>query len=1337
MTPKALERTGQSLTMENQLSLTQERLWVLDQLHPANPAQNVACGLRWAQRIDRGVLKTALGEVLQPHEILRTEFHSVNGAPVQVVLSTVPVTLNAEDLRGLPPHEREAQLLRRAREEARDPFDLTHAPLLRAALFQLSETEHVLLVVAHRIVCDEASIRILLSEIHSRYREGGHGKSLKEVEPPRQYHELEARKTVSAADLSYWKERLGGAPASIDLPTDRPRPALQTFRGARQRIWIEVPLLEQLRGLSQSRGVTFFSTLLAVFNILLLRYSRQDDMVVGMRVSGRGQPELEKLIGPLENILALRTDLSGEPSFTELLARVHEVTQGAFSRNVPFETLVKQMRLERDMSRHPLFQIVFTMQDAADGSGFPAGVSFFEVESPTEQFDLSVEVAAKEDKLEAIFSYNPDLFDASTIGRMTGHFQILLESAAQDPRIKVSCLPLLSEAERHQLLVEWNDTRVPYPTHLPLHKFIEDQAGNTPDSVAVIFDSERLTYQELNCRANQLAHRLQKIGVGPDILVAVCAERSLALVIALLAVLKAGGAYVPFDPENPKDRLETMLRDSDPPLVLTQVHLLDRVPNGARSVFCLDRDWPSVQTESRENLSAAATGKNLAYAIYTSGSTGKPKGVPNVHEGIVNRLLWMQDMYQLTGKDRVLQKTPFSFDVSVWEFFWPLMTGATLVVARPGGHRDPAYLVNLIAEHGITTLHFVPSMLSIFLESAGRERCRSVRQVFASGEALPFELQQRFFERLGSELHNLYGPTEAAVDVTYWPCRPDSRLSIVPIGRPIANTQIYILDGNLQPVPIGVAGELHIGGIGLARGYLNRPDLTAEKFIPDPFSETPGARLYKTGDLARFLADGNIEYLGRIDHQVKLRGFRIELGEVEAVLGECTGVLQAVVVVREDNAGDKRLVAYLIAAPGKRLEVENLRRETKNKLPEYMVPSRFVFLESFPMTTSGKVDRKALPAPPLERGSSTTVVVPRNELESEIASIFAQVLGLLSVGVTDNFFDLGGHSLLAGRLLSQINQTTGRQIALSALFRGATVESLAQLIERESDAGSDPVVMEIQRGARGRLPFFAIVPPGEESLGYAMLARHMGVEQTVYKIQGKAPVTGGLRPYSEQEMQALTDEYIAAMRTVQPHGPYCLGGLCDGTHIAEQIVLRLEAHGEEVGLFAIFDTWVLQHSQRRWLWKVHYYGERLRAMKDLNFAERIASYKRVAENKIQRLVGRKPARIDWQHTYWPEAFTPARFRAPVILFKRPKQPFYYINDRQMGWGARTASGVEIHEVDFQHLEILREPHVRVFGEKLSECVAGVGRRSAEPAVTPENQEALPLKSSGPQSRQDS
>jgi len=1292
------------------LTPAQRRLWVLQQLDPDNAAENVSLGVRWKGFIDLEILGTALRDVLDRHAILRSEFRTESGEPLQVLLEAVPLKIASADLSSQPEGDLAIRVSELETSEAARPFDLSRGPLLRMRNVRLSESEHELILVTHRIVSDRVSARIVLSEILSLYNARLNNRLL-ELGDPTQYHGAGVKED-SPHDLSYWKQRLTNAPSSLDLPTDRPRPAVQTFSCTRQQLRIEEPSVVRLRDLAQRKGATLFTALLAGFTVLLHRYSRQEDMVVGTRVSGRNGQKLERVVGPLEHMLALRVSIVGEPSFADLLLQIRDVVENAFShQGVPFENVLAALRLERDMARHPIFQVMFEMRESAADLDFVPASRVIDIDNGTDSFDLSIEICERDCGLDFGFGYNTDLFEHATIARMMEHYRILLEAAASDPNTSILRLPLMSESERHQVLVEWNDTRVEYPQDVPLHQLIERQVEKTPDSMAVIFDSQRLTYRQLNDRANQLASWMRTKGVGPDVLVGVCAERSTELVLAMLASMKAGGAYVPLDPEYPKDRLLTMLEDANPAVILTQAHLRDRLPQGAKNVFCLDEGWPLLAAEKTENLTVAVGGKNLAYAIYTSGSTGRPKGVPNIHAGIVNRLLWMQDAYKLTRKDRILQKTPFSFDVSVWEFFWPLLTGATLVLARPGGHRDPAYLVDIIAEHGITTLHFVPSMLSIFLESGGLERCRNVRQVFVSGEALSSELEQRFFERLPAELHNLYGPTEAAVDVTYWQCQPNDERTFVPIGRPVANTQIYILDSTLQPTPIGVPGELHIGGIQLARGYLNRPDLTAEKFISDPFGDDPGARLYKTGDLARFRPDGNIEYLGRTDFQVKLRGLRIELGEIETVLEKCGGVRQAVVAVREDAPGDRRLVAYLIAGSGKELRPDDLQRELKEWLPEYMVPSRFVFMDRFPMTTSGKVDRKALPAPPLERTDHDERVAPQNETESKLASLFAQVLGLPSVGRTDNFFDLGGHSLLAARLLVRLHQETGQQIPLSAMFHGATVESLAKLIEGDSGTQHDPVVMKIQHGDGNILPFFAIVPPGEESLGYAMLARHMGGQQTVYKIQGHAPVTGGKRPYTEEEMQNLTREYIAAMRSVQPHGPYCLGGFCDGTHISEQIVLSLESLGDEVGLFAIFDTWVLQHSQVRWLWKVYYYGQKLHEMRKQNLVERLVSYKRIARNKVRSLGEAKPARTDWGRTYWPENFMAPRFQAPIILFKRPKQPFYYINDREMGWGARTRSGVQICEVDFPHMEILREPHVRIFAEELADSIRRISPTS--------------------------
>ncbi len=1081
---------------------------------------------------------------------------------------------------------------------------------------------------------------------------------------------------------------------------------------------IELPMVERLEKLSKSQNVTLLVTLLSAFTVLLSRYSRQNDIVIGTFASGRDLSGWQALIGPLENALVIRTDTSGDPSFLELLRRVNESTGEMYAhQNVPFELLVEELHVERDMSRNPLFQIMFSLeQDLGknDRRMHRLTASRFKVPAGLERFDLSVRLLATTDGLEVTFSYNTDLFDPPTIVRMLGHFRVMLESVADNPEQKIAVLPVLTEAERQQLLVEWNNTSVDYPRNIPLHRFIEEQVERTPATTALIYESEQLSYRELNSRANQLAHRLRKLGVGPDDLVSVCADRSVEMVLGLLGILKAGGAYVPLDPEYPQERLQTMQQDANSRILLTQKHLLDRIPKGTNHVICLDRDWATIQEESPNNLSATVSGNNLAYAIYTSGSTGKPKGVPNVHQGVVNRLLWMQDMYKLTAADRVLQKTPFSFDVSVWEFFWPLMAGATLVLARPGGHKDPKYLVNLIAGQKITTLHFVPSMLSIFLEVGSLERCRTLKRVFVSGEALPFELQERFFERLPSELHNLYGPTEAAVDVTYWTCQRQSKLKIVPIGRPIANIQIYILDASLQPVPIGVSGELHIGGIGLARGYLNQPELTALKFIPDPFDRQPGARLYKTGDLARFLPDGNIEYLGRVDHQVKLRGFRIELSEIEAVLTEYAGVRQAAVTVREDTPGDKRLVAYLVPFAEEGLQIDQVRDRLKEKLPEFMVPSRFVTLQKFPMTTSGKIDRRALPVPLPESPDAAPVIAPRNSLETDLASIFQSILGVDSVGIMDDFFDLGGHSLLAARLVSRVGTMMGFEVPLSALFHSPTVESLARLLRERSVGGPDPVAMQIQVG-EGSLPFFAIVPPGEEALGYAILARHMGRHQAVYKVQAHAPVVAN-RPYTEQEMRAMSQEYVAAILAVQSEGPYCLGGMCDGTHIAERITLDLEAQHQEVGLLAIFDTWPIQNTQNRWLWRLNYYQQRVQQLRIHDLATLFEVGKRALANQIGILTGKVQARNEWAKVYWQKDFVPKRFRAPVALFKRPRQPFYYVNDPEMRWGVRSEGGVEIHQIPFDHDELLREPHVRTLGEQLAACIERVGQRRPSPYI---------------------
>ncbi|HEU4883940.1 MAG TPA: amino acid adenylation domain-containing protein, partial [Longimicrobium sp.] len=736
--------------------------------------------------------------------------------------------------------------------------------------------------------------------------------------------------------LGYWRERLADAPALLELPTDHPRPAVKTYRGANERVQVPVEVLEGLRALGRQEGATLYMVALAAFQALLSRYSGSQDIVVGTPVAGRGRSEVEGLIGFFANTLVLRTDVSGDPGFRELLGRVREVVLGAYeNQEVPFERLVAELQPERSLSHEPLFQVSFTLQDTRASASGLAGLSTERVAagSADAKFDLSLSLAATEGGLRCGLSYATDLFEHGTIERMLGHLARVLEQVAADADVRLSQLELLGEAERALVVEEWNRTEAEVPADRCIHELFEAQAARTPDAVALRFEQESLTYAELNVRANRLAHHLRGRGVGAEVRVGVLMERSLEMVVSLLAILKAGGAYVPLDPGLPAERLAYMLDDSAVPLVLTQGALRESVPErDGLEVLAVDALAERLAAESTENPQIGAGPDSLAYVIYTSGSTGRPKGVMNQHRGVVNRLVWMQAHFGIGADDVVLQKTPFGFDVSVWEFFWPLQQGARLVVARPDGHRDPAYLRDLIEREGVTTLHFVPSMLQTFVEAAEAGRCASLRNVVCSGEALPPALVDRFYDRFAGPvvLTNLYGPTEAAVDVSVWTCSREESAGVVPIGRPVWNTALYVLDASLKPVPVGVPGELYIGGVQVARGYLDRPGLTAERFVPDPFSAEGGARLYRTGDRARWRADGAIEYLGRLDFQVKVRGFRIELGEIEAALLGHAGVRESVVLAREDVSGDPRLVAYLVPdrthAAGV-LEIQRLERE--------------------------------------------------------------------------------------------------------------------------------------------------------------------------------------------------------------------------------------------------------------------------------------------------------------------------------------------------------------------------------------------------------------------------
>ncbi len=1044
------------------LSYAQQRLWFLQQLDPSSAQYNLPAAVRIEGPLDVTVLERCFAEIIRRHEALRTTFSTIVDEPVQVASPSFSFTLQVSEV------SEADEVTRRMELQARTVFDLERGPLFRAELLRMSAGEHVLLLNAHHIISDSWSFGILVQEILALYEAIANGSRPSLPLPALRYTDFAswqrdgAQENAIEIQLNYWRDRLSGELPVLEVPADRPRPPVPTFRGALRKRALPDGLAQNLRDLNQREGATLFMTLLSGFKALLIRYTNQEDIIVGSPVAGRERIETHGLIGCFVNTLALRTDCSGDPSFADLIKRVRDTCLEAYARQeVPFERVVEAVQPDRDLSHTPIFQVAFGLR-RDPVRRYTLGRTRFEMldtHTGMTKFDLMLEVIDSGDRLTVAVEYNSDLFEAATIDRMLGHYETLLTAATAAPETMISLLPLMTPAEEAEIR-SWNETGKEYPLHRCLHEFIEDQVDRTPDAIAVVFEDERITYEILERRANQLAHYLRSVGVGPGTLVGVAMERSIELVVSLVAVLKAGGAYVPVDPEYPADRIAYMLEDAQPAVLLTQRHLIDKLPPCGGLVVAVDALGEVLATQSGDRPILNVAPGQLAYVIFTSGSTGRPKGAGNSHRGIVNRLCWMQDEYRLDASDRVLQKTPFSFDVSVWEFFWPLMTGATLVVARPGGHRDSAYLARLIAREGITTLHFVPSMLQIFVDEPLISECRSVRRVICSGEALPFELEQRFFTRMDAELHNLYGPTEAAVDVTSWKCLPGSSLRTVPIGRPIANTQIHLLDARMNPVPVGIPGELYIGGVNVGLGYLKQPELTAERFIPDPFRPVSDARLYRTGDLARYLPGGAIDYLGRIDHQVKIRGFRIELGEIEAVLNQHSAVRESVVVAATYGSGEKRLNAFVVGAGTEPIAPEDLREHLHASLPEYMVPATFTVMDALPLSPNGKVDRRALPAPDFATaaGSSRGYAAPHTPTEELLAQLWCGALGVERIGRHGDFFQLGGHSLLAAQLASRVRTVMGVELPVRGIFEHPTLEALAARIDAEARNGATPAI---------------------------------------------------------------------------------------------------------------------------------------------------------------------------------------------------------------------------------------------------------------------------------------
>lgn len=1057
-----IERQARS-TNPFPLSFAQQRLWFLNQLEPDNAFYNMPAAILLKGQLNAAALKQSLDALIQRHEALRTNFTTVAGQPVQVIAAEREPNLSIVDLRHLSEPEQTEAVQQLAHEEAQLPFDLVNDPLLRVRLLQLSDNQHVLLFTLHHIISDAWSLGVLIREFAQTYTAFSTGESLSLPELPIQYADFAVwqrqwlQGEVLETQLNYWQQQLKHAPPLLELPTDRPRPPVQTFRGANQSLMLSKALTEALKALSRREDTTLFMTLLAAFKVLLYRYTGQADLLVGSPIANRNRMEVEGIIGVFINTLVLRTDVSGNPTFRELLVQVRKTTLEAYAhQDLPFEKLVEELQLERNLSYNPLFQVMFQLQNAPMSDLELPGLTLSSLDSDgeTTQFDLSLHMAETEAGLQALIEYSTDLFNDATIARMLGHFQMVLEGIVANVDDRLSDLPLLTKTEQNQFR-EWNQTQVEF-AQVSIHQLFEAQVEQTPDAIAVVFEDKQLTYRELNDKANQLANDLYALGVEPDVLVGICVDRSLEMIIGILAILKAGGAYVPLDPAYPQERIAFMLEDAQVSILLTQTHLLNTLPKHQAQVLCIDTAHSPISPFS--HLSISVSPSSLAYVIYTSGSTGKPKGVQIEHRSLSNFLQSLQQHLKLTAQDILLSVTTITFDIAALELFLPLTVGARVVIASRAVVCDGVQLSEAIVQSGTTIIQATPATWRLLLAAGWQGNAQL--KVLCGGESLQSDLANQLRSKCAA-LWNLYGPTETTIWSTIHAVESDTEP--VPIGRPIANTQIYVLDCDRQPVPIGVVGELYIGGAGLARGYLNRSELTAERFIEIELHEKQLTRLYRTGDLACYRPDGTIECLGRIDHQVKIRGFRIELGEIESILSQHPTVQQAAVTVRENELGDRRIVAYVVPASTTLSDlVTEWRRFLKTQLPDYMVPSAFVLLETLPLTPNGKVDRKALPTlVDIQPESETISAAANTPFEAMLTTLWSQLLGV-TVGVHDDFFACGGHSLLATQVMSRVRDLFNVELPLRALFETPTIASLAQQIETAMKTKQQLAILPLQ-----------------------------------------------------------------------------------------------------------------------------------------------------------------------------------------------------------------------------------------------------------------------------------
>ncbi|WP_310428749.1 non-ribosomal peptide synthetase [Chamaesiphon sp. VAR_48_metabat_135_sub] len=1323
------------------LSFSQQRLWFLERLDPDAGAYHIPVLARLTGTLDLQALQQALDAIVAHHEVLRTNFSGTGDRLVQVIRPPRSVELLVLDFQ-VPAADLELRL----QQEILHTFDLEKDLMLRGCVAQISPQEQILLVTIHHIAADGWSMGIFAAQLESLYQAYCDDRSPELPALPIQYADFTLwqrqwlQGEVFDSHLAYWQQQLAGAPPILSLPIDRPRPAIQTFTGSSVSFTVDRELIRSLTQLSRQAGVTLFMTLLAAFDILLYRYTGSEDLIVGVPVANRDRREIAESIGCFVNTLVLRGDLSGNPSFHELLERIERMAVGAYShQDLPFDVLVDRLQPQRDLSYSPIFQVLFGFEEDVEPRQIQLAnliTSPYALPRQTAKFDLSLALEKQADSLVGIFTYNTDLFEAATIERMVGHFQTLLAAIVVAPQQSIASLPLLTTAEQ-QKFYDWNQTQTAYPQAC-IHQLFEERVAKNPDAIAVVFEAQQLTYRELNDRSNQLARHLQGLGVKPDVLVGIYVERSLEMVVGLLGVLKAGGAYVPLDPSYPVARLSYMVANASVEILLTQQALLSSLPSIATRVICLDADWERIDRQDTANLPQQVTSAHLAYTIYTSGSTGKPKGVQICHRSVTNFLNAMQRKPGLTERDTLLSVTTISFDIAVLELYLPLTVGAKIVLASREIVRDGRGLLQLLTESQATVMQATPTTWQLLL-AAGWTGKSQLKKILCGGEALSTDLASQLIARSES-VWNLYGPTEATVWVTIDRV-DDLDPATVSIGRPIDNIQTYILDSHLQPVPIGVPGELYIGGDCLATGYLvgvasakpNRPDLTAQKFITNPFSTAPQARLYKTGDLVKYLPNGKIQYLSRLDDLVKLRGVRIELGEIESLLATHPEIRSTVAIVREDTPGDKRLVVYII--PDRQQsppQIRDLHDFLAQKLPRQSLPSAWVMLADFPTTPNGKIDRHALPVPDLTAiiQLQTERVAPRNSIESRLLLIWTKVLGLEDFGIHDNFFDLGGHSLLAVNMFGEIDRIWGVNLPLATLFQSQTIAELATTIAPTIANIARlnlqlPVwnsLVKIKQGDSIDPPMFFIHDVSGSVLFYREIADRIRSNRTFYVLQPRG-MDGRTPPVTS--ITEMAANYIEEILRVQAEGAYYLSGYSFGGFVAFEIARQLHELGKEVKLLAIIDT-SAPRSRETAEYSASPPDKPRRNHSRLAKFLRLSSHERIdyLRNglRIHRTFGK--LRLPYQFylryikrslseagsldVYWTNAraFTdyvaPSTYPGRVTLFYSDEKPQKLAVNLTLNWDNLATGGVELEALPgSNHATIIRVPHVNLLSEKLT------------------------------------